>query len=378
MVEAAGMRGRGGAAFPTAVKMRAVVAGKRRPIVVVNGSEGEPASRKDAAMMMFGPHLVLDGALLAAAAVGADEVLVGVDVGIPDARRSIEEALAERRDEHRSHIRIRLENVPTGYVAGEERSLVRLLNGGPAIPTSGPRPFVRGVRGRPTLVHNVETLGHLALIHAFGPLWFREIGSGEMPGSMLVTVSGAVTRPGIYEIEVGTILGDVIRRAGGVQGIGAVLVGGYAGSWIDPDLLDRVAVAPRDLAALGGIVGAGVIAILPHDACGLSETASVMRWFAGQTAGQCGPCVYGLEAIAGAAEQLASGHGGEATLGRLGRWTDDVWGRGACGLPDGAIRMLRSALQVFGEDLPRHARGRPCAGSRSPRILPVPHERKAA
>jgi NADH:ubiquinone oxidoreductase subunit F (NADH-binding) len=378
-VDTAGLRGRGGAAFPTAVKMRAVAGGRRRPVVVVNGSEGEPASRKDSVLMTLGPHLVLDGAELAAAAVGADEVIVGVDAASPHALRSIAAALRERSESDRAGVNIRIVRVPSGYVAGEERSLVHLLNGGPAIPTSGPRPFVRGVRSRPTLIQNVETLGHLALINAFGPTWFRAIGPHEMPGSMLVTVSGGVGSPGVFEIEVGTTLAEVISGVGGVpQGVGGVLVGGYSGTWLGPEVADTVALHPKGLAAVGGILGAGVVAVIPEGACGWSETASVMRWLAGQTAGQCGPCVHGLAAIAGAAEQVVSGRGGDATLGRLARWVDDVPGRGACGLPDGAVRLLRSALEVFGADVRAHLRGRRCAGSRWPRILPVPQPGEAA
>ena len=380
-IDAAGLRGRGGAAFPTAVKMRAVGGGKRRPVVVVNGSEGEPASEKDRVLMTLGPHLVLDGAELAAAAVDADEVIVGVDAAAPRARRSIEAAVRERSAVARRGVRVRVRVVPipTGYVAGEERSLVHLLNGGPAIPTSGPRPFVRGVRGRPTLIQNVETLGHLALINAFGPTWFRSIGPDEMPGSMLVTVSGGVAHPGVYEIEVGAKIGDVMRGAGGApRGVGGVLVGGYSGTWLAAETAATVPLQPSGLAAVGGIVGAGVIAVVPEDGCGWTETANVLRWLAGQTAGQCGPCVHGLAAIAGAAEQVVTGRGGDATFGRLNRWAADVRGRGACGLPDGAVRFLQSALEVFGADVRAHLHGRRCAGSREPRILPVPEPGKAA
>lgn len=380
MVDAAGLRGRGGAAFPTAVKMRAVTGGRRRPLVVVNGSEGEPASRKDSVLMTLAPHLVLDGSELAAAAVGADEVIVGVDVAAPEALRAIDTALRERSESDRGGgRRVRTVTVPTSYVAGEERSLVHLLNGGPAIPTSGPRPFIRGVRGRPTLIQNVETLGHLALIGAFGPAWFRGIGPEEMPGSMLVTLWGAVTNPGVYEVEVGTTVGDVIRGAGGAPpGTGGVLVGGYSGTWLGAETAKTVPLQPSGLAAVGGIVGAGVIAVLPEEACGWSETAGVLRWLAGQTAGQCGPCVHGLAAIANAAEQVVSGRGGDASFGRFHRWAGDIQGRGACGLPDGAVRFLRSALDVFDVDLRAHLRGRRCAGSRRERTLPVPEPRKAA
>jgi NADH:ubiquinone oxidoreductase subunit F (NADH-binding) len=378
-VDAAGLRGRGGAAFPTAVKLRAVASGRRRPVVVVNGTEGEPASRKDARILTRGPHLILDGAAIAARAVGADEVIVALDAGRPHARASIERAIGERRDAEPRGARFRVAPVPPGYVSGEESSVVHVLNRGAAVPTSGPRPFVSGIGGRPTLIQNVETLAHLATIHAFGPGWFRSIGTDDMPGSMMVTVSGGVARPGVYEIEVGSPLRDAIRRAGGASsGIGGVLVGGYAGSWLDLDLVDLVTLDPRGLASANGILGAGVVVVLPADGCGWTETARVLRWLAGQTAGQCGPCVHGLAAIAVAAEQVAAGRGAGAVVDRLSRWASEVEGRGACRMPDGAVRLLRSALVAFDADVRAHTKGRRCSGSRHPGVLPTPGHRRAA
>jgi NADH:ubiquinone oxidoreductase subunit F (NADH-binding) len=376
VVEAAGLRGRGGAAFPTATKLRAVAAGRGRPIVVANGSEGEPASLKDAYLMGLAPHLVLDGAEIAAAAVGANEVYVAVDVRSADERAALEHAIRERERAEPGDRRVRIVDVPHGYVAGEERSLVHLLNRGPAIPTTGPRPFVRGVRGRPTLIQNVETLAHLATIHAFGSSRFRSIGTADMPGSMLLTVSGGVRRPNVYEVSVGTQLSDAIARAGGAfGGVGAVLVGGYGGAWLRADRIEDVTLDPKGLAAAGGILGAGIVVVLPEQACGWSETAGVMRWLARQTAGQCGPCVHGLAAIAAAAERVAAGRPRNAELERLSRWAADVERRGACGMPDGAIRLLRSALQVFVDDVHAHVRGLRCPAAGEPRILPTPGDR---
>jgi NADH:ubiquinone oxidoreductase subunit F (NADH-binding) len=372
-VGAAGLRGRGGASFPTAVKLHAVASGRRRPVVVANGSEGEPASLKDVTIMTLAPHLVLDGAVLAASAVGADEVIVAVDVRATRARAAIGAALRERASNEPPGVRIRIAEVPPGYVSGEERALVHRLNRGPAIPTSGPRPFVRGVGGRPTLIQNVETLAHLATIHAFGPAWFREVGVEALPGSLLMTVSGAVTRPGVYEVEAGTPLLRAIDRAGGAMaGIGAALFGGYAGSWLGPDVVERVTLDPGALRAAGTIIGAGVTVVVPAGACGWTETTRVLRWLAGQTADQCGPCVHGLASIAGAAEQIVSGRGGAPVVDRLVRWASEVEGRGACGLPDGAVRILRSALTVFEPDVHAHARGKRCAGSRDAGWLPTP------
>ncbi len=187
-VEAAGLVGRGGAGFPAAVKL-AAVAQRSRPVVVVNGTEGEPMSAKDRVLLHHAPHLVLDGAHAAAAAVGAREVLVSA----PERKLpGLAAALAERRGGPRFTLTPRA----AGYVAGEETAVLAHLEGRPALPrVSPPRPAERGYRGGPTLVQNVETLCHLALIARHGAAWFREQGTAERPGTTLVTVSGGGRRP---------------------------------------------------------------------------------------------------------------------------------------------------------------------------------------
>lgn len=368
-VERAGLLGRGGAGFPTATKLRAVASGRRRAIVVVNGAESEPASRKDRLLLTTRPHLVLDGARAAAAAVGADRIEFGIDSD--DAARAIEAALATRRGGERPGPEVRIVRVPRAYLTGEERSLVRAIGGGPPIPTMGPRPFERGVNGRPTLVQNVETLAHLAQIAAFGGDWFREVGADDEPGSRLVTVSGAVARPGVYEVAGGTPIASVLGAAGGkVDDVDAVLVGGYFGAWIDVAHAVDVRLSDPDLAAHGTAFGAGVLWFLPRDACGLLETQRVAAWFAGQTANQCGPCVFGLAAIADGLGTLVRG-GGRDTAARLRRWSDDVEGRGACRLPDGAVRFVRSGLKVFATDIERHRIHGRCDADPAQALLPL-------
>jgi NADH:ubiquinone oxidoreductase subunit F (NADH-binding) len=371
-VERSGLRGRGGAGFPTGRKLRAVGAGRRGAVVVVNGAEGEPASAKDKLLLSLLPHLVLDGALLAAAAVGADEVLVCVDQRAGAARAAVARAVEQRRRAEPG-LPLRLVAVPSRYVAGEETALVHLLDGGVALPTrTPPRVFERGVGGRPALVDNVETLAHLAQVLRFGPEWFRRLGTAEEPGSALVTLSGAVARPGVYEVPIGARLADVVGAAGGaLAGGAAVLVGGYFGAWLDAATAGQARLSAASLRPLGASLGCGAVVVLPEGACGLAETARVLRWLAGQSAGQCGPCVHGLAAVAAATAELHAGRGGAAGLERLRRWAGQAEGRGACRMPDGAVRFLRSALEVFAGDLARHLRhgGCPAAG---PPVLPIP------
>ncbi|HKE99821.1 MAG TPA: NADH-ubiquinone oxidoreductase-F iron-sulfur binding region domain-containing protein [Actinomycetes bacterium] len=372
-VARSGLRGRGGAGFPTGVKLRTVAAG-RHPVVVVNGSEGEPASAKDKLLLATAPHLVLDGALLAAAAVGARDVTVCVDAGATGAQAAVAHALAERRRAE-AGIPVRLVALPPRYVAGEETALVHWLNGGPATPTATPpRPFQSGVDGRPTLVDNVETLAHLAQIVRFGPDWFRALGTPEEPGSMLVTLSGAVARPGVYEIPRGGPLAALVEGAGGAPaGVTAVLVGGYFGSWLTPAQAAAARLGDHFLKPLGAGLGCGAVGVLPQGACGLAESATILAWLAGESAGQCGPCVHGLAAIAAAAARLRDGRGGGGEdLQRLRRWAGQVEGRGACRLPDGAVRLLRSSLAVFAEDVHAHLRHGGCPGAGRPTVLPVP------
>jgi len=372
-VERAGLRGKGGAGFPTAVKLRAVAAGRRGRVVVANGTEGEPASAKDRALLRHAPHLVLDGATLAAEAVGAQEVILCVARDHATTRSVLDAALAERRGAGLDRVPVRVAEAPHHYVSGEESALVNWLNGGEAKPTFvPPRPFERGVRGRPTLVDNVETLAHLALVARFGAAWFRGVGTDADPGSTLVTLSGAVRSPGVYEVAAGPSIAAIIEGAGGsIDQVEAVLVGGYFGTWITVDQAASTPFAADPLKAIGAAPGCGVVFALPKGACGLAESARVARWLADENAGQCGPCVHGLDAVAG---QLAMiDEGGRSSLNAtesLESLLAIVEGRGACRHPDGAVRFVRSALRVFGAHAAQHRRHGACRAAAP--LLPTP------
>lgn len=372
-VAAAGLRGRGGAGFPTGDKLRAVAAGRpgRRRVVVANGCEGEPASDKDHVLLTLCPHLVLDGAVLAAHAVGADEVIVCVHAGNPTGA-AMRTAIGERRPDR---VRLRLVEVPDRYVASEESALVHYLNtGDPRPTTTPPRPSDTGVRGRPTLVDNVETLAHLALIAHHGPDWFRAEGTPSSPGTTLITVAGAVAHPGVYEIALGTTLGATLDVAGGATTpLQAALIGGYGGTWVPlPDTLE-VALTHEDLRAAGAGFGVALLIALPTTACGLATTAALLRYLADQSAHQCGPCTFGLPAIAEDLTQLVTTRTDPAALARLTRRIGVITRRGACAHPDGATRLAASALDTFAADLRAHQAGRPCPSAAHPLPLPGLH-----
>jgi NADH:ubiquinone oxidoreductase subunit F (NADH-binding) len=369
--KASGQRGRGGAGFPTGRKLHAVASGRDVPVVIANGTEGEPASAKDKVLLAREPHLVLDGAVLAAGMVGTRQVIAVVHDAVFEI---VDGAATERRRARLDRAKIKVMTAADGFVAGEASALVNWAGHGIPLPTATPpRVSERGLDGRPTLVQNVETLAHLALIARHGARWFRSLGTPAEPGSMLVTVIGAVRRPGVYEIEIGRPLGEVLAVAGGpAASLGALLIGGYFGTWVDPARAGPLPFSAAGLRPVGASPGAGLVAALPADACGLAETARVTRYLVGESAGQCGPCVFGLDSIAGELEALAAGRRFE--MARLGRWLGQADGRGACHHPDGAVHMVRSALETFGTEITTHARGW-CRGTRPPGVLPVPPRR---
>src|SRR5207302_4447294 len=248
------------------------------------------------------------------------------------------------------------------YVAGEESAVIHFLNGGAPIPVFvPPRPFERGYGGRPTLIQNPETLAQVALVARFGERWYRELGTSADPGSALVTISGAVAAPGVYELAFGTPMTALLDAAGGeTEPLRALLVGGYFGTWVDASRALKLRLAREDLRSVGCSLGSGVLIALGESACGLHETARVIEYLAAQSAGQCGPCVYGLRAIADGFGALADGIAHDRELDRVRRWAAEVRGRGACHHPDGAARFLQSALEVFGEQIESH-RGRRCS-----------------
>jgi len=370
-VAASGLAGRGGGGFPAAAKWDAVLRTNRRPVVVVNAMEGEPASAKDRALLAWSPHLVLDGAELVAAASGARAVLVCVADDRDDSARAVLRAVAERTG-HGSPTRFSVERPPARYVTGEESALVSWIEGREARPVLRVDKSVPLTVGRrPVLLHNAETLAQVALIARHGAAWFRSLGSPDAPGTTLVTVSGAVATPGVVEVELGTPVDEVVRRCGPLGPMAGYLVGGYGGAWLAPDL-GHTPLAPGPLSRVGATLGVGIVVALPVGSCGIAETARVARWMAGESAGQCGPCVFGLPAVAEDLELLAAGRADAEVLSRIEDRSRSIAGRGACRHPDGVVRMVRTALGVFAADAARHAAGDPCEGRHAPSLLPFP------
>jgi NADH:ubiquinone oxidoreductase subunit F (NADH-binding) len=302
---------------------------------------------------------VLDGAAAAAVAIGAREIIIALARGHRDERAALVGALKERRDK----VRWSVKTVPDGFVVGEETALLNALSGKAPKPTvKPPYPFERGLGGAPTLVQNAETLAHVALIARFGARWFRSVGIEAEPGTALVSLSGAVRRPGVYEVELGTRVSELIQEAGGAtEALSAFLVGGYFGGWTrDP---------AHPLTAAGGL-GAGVVIAFPAASCGVRESARVTRYLANETAGQCGPCVHGLAALASGLEEIAAPGRTPDRRVQLARWAQQVTARGACRHPDGAARFVASTLAVFEDEFSLHLHKGRCSGQ-DRGVLPV-------
>jgi NADH:ubiquinone oxidoreductase subunit F (NADH-binding) len=367
-----GLSGRGGGGFPAARKLAVAREAGRGGLVVVNAMEGEPASDKDKVLLLYVPHLVLDGAEVLAAACGAAEVVVCVPEGRDHVAGSVSVALRERSARGDGRVPIRLVRPPDRFVAGEESALAAWLESGLSLPTFRPDkgiPLVIGKRG--ALVQNAETLAHLGMLARTGAAAFRQHGLPEEPGTTLVTLSGSVARPGVVEVDRGTPLYQVVERAAPTLEPQALLVGGYGGTWVGPQHFG-VPYASLALRTIGATAGVGIIVVLGPQHCGISETARIASYMAGQSAGQCGPCVNGLPAIANDLHRLSDGIVDGDLMPRLERRLSAVNGRGACRHPDGVVTLVRSALAVFGADVNEHLGGTPCAHTSAPGLAPIP------
>jgi NADH:ubiquinone oxidoreductase subunit F (NADH-binding) len=341
-------------------------------MLVVNGMESEPASAKDKVLLTRAPHLVLDGAQLRAAACGAQEILVCIPQGADGIADAVNAAVYERAARRYSQVSEVLVRPPGGFVAGQESALAQWIDRGKALPTFRPDKSTPLRIGRlPALVHNTETLAHIALIARYGAESFRARGTGRQPGTCLVTIAGAVSRPGVVEVDWGTPLHDIAQRATPSDAPSALLIGGYGGTWVAPAHF-ATPYSPDALGALGIPVGVGVMVVLGPAACGLVESARIARFLAEESSRQCGPCTFGLPAIADDVTHLATGRPDPGLLTRLQHRLDQVDGRGACRHPDGAVGMVRSALTVFAADVSAHMKGDPCAQATRPSPLQLP------
>ena len=365
------LRGQGGAAFPFARKLQAVIDAAQRageaPIVVVNATEGEPGSFKDKMLMIRSPYLILSGAALVAEALGAEEIIVGVTSN-ELANRSIEAAIAAEPGLRKM---VRVFEQPERFISGESGALIRGINGKKPLPPGRKQLAAeKGVDDIPTLLSNASTFAQVAVLALLGPARFASVGVPEEPGTVLLSVSGSAKRAAVVECPTGVPLGHVLDICEAPAGDG-VLVGGYHGMWLDAEVAYQVPVGREGLAAAGGTFGSGIVLPLGDGTCPLGEVARIASYLAGESAGQCGPCKLGLPTIARALNAIVDGSGGMEALDVARRAAAATNKRGACSHPDGTTRMVLSALEVFTEDLAAHvfhsSCGRPVRG-----VLPLP------
>jgi NADH:ubiquinone oxidoreductase subunit F (NADH-binding) len=303
--------------------------------------------------------------VLAAETLRASDIVIYLSQGSDRSEQAIKHALRERVQAGLPELPIRLQRTAHRYVAGESSAVVNRASGGVSKPKfSLQRTAEKGIDDRPTLIQNTETMAHVAMIARYGSDWFRKLGTEQSPGSTLMTLCGNVRHPGVYEVNLGATLGGVLGAVGGTTSpAGGALLGGYFGSWLPPAFLDEL---PLDVDRLrsdhGVLMGCGVLAILPQGGCGIAECSRILTYLAAESAGQCGPCVNGLAALAGSMDRIANSKPEPKDLENVNRWIGMVRGRGACNHPDGAVGQLSSALKAFEADLTTHLSGRRCRG----------------
>ncbi|WP_431917950.1 NADH-ubiquinone oxidoreductase-F iron-sulfur binding region domain-containing protein [Micromonospora wenchangensis] len=367
LAEAIQLKGKGGAGFPFYRKFKAVLESCERQdlpaVVVVNATEGEPASWKDKVLLTRAPHLILDGAALAAYALDAEEIVLCVADDLIG-RDSLTDALAERR----MPVPTSIVTVPHRFISGEGGALVNGINGLPHIPPgTKKRSSDSGVRNLPTLLSNAETYAQVAIAARLGPYEYAALGTDDEPGTVLLTVTGQAKRAAVVECAAGTPLRDILDLCEVPEGPG-ILMGGYHGRWITWEAAQRAEVTRKSLTSVGGTLGAGIIIPLGRDTCPLGEAAQVVRYLAGESAGQCGPCKRGLPDLARAVDLAVSG---SAPVEVVRAAAGDVKGRGACSHPDGTSRFALSAMEVFADDLRQHTTGEGC-GKRVKGVMGLP------
>lgn len=345
------LRGRGGAGFPFSKKLEATAAGRGRPYVVVNLSEGEPASAKDTALARSRPHLILDGAAATAQTLRSREVHVVLPGDRPLVAESMLAAIDERTDDFRWQTHLGEKR----FVAGQSRAVIELMAGRSNRPVTSWAPeAIDGHRGRPTLLSNAETWAQLGWLLLVGEPRFGSLGTETEPGTTLLTLNEEGQTPDVVEVAFGTRWTEVLPLPRQKQ---PSLIGGFHGTWATWKELSVATVSVDGMRALGTPLGAGTVISPGEGNCPLLLTSRVVDYLASQSAQRCGPCRNGLPDLAAALRAVGNGTGGDGEVRRL---SSMVSGRGACAHPDGTVRLVASLLTKLPEEVAAHAAGR-CA-----------------
>lgn len=377
LVKQSGLRGRGGAGFPTGVKWQTVFDDpSSTKYVVCNAAEGEPGTYKDRYLLGKNPYWVLEGMLIAARAMNAPAAVIGTKKKFTLPVERLQKAVAEFEAAGvapRGFLEIVLG--PDDYLFGEEKALLEVIDGYDAMPRNFP-PFFVGIRATPTernpaLVNNAESMSHLPNIFAKGPEWFRSIGTKDTPGTMMITLSGDVKRPGIYELPTGLTLRQLLNDIGGGpvgdQPFKAVF-SGVSNAVILPKSFDTV-MDFGSLRAAGAGLGSGGFMVYDANHCMVKIALMFSSFLAESSCGQCVPCKRGCRIITGHLDDLECNRGSQEKIDDIfyesGHCTDQT----RCFLPQQEAKVITSIIQAFPEDFRRHAQGQPCPLTRQP-VLP--------
>jgi NADH-quinone oxidoreductase subunit F len=368
-----GLRGRGGAGFPTGKKWAFTAESSEQPhYVVLNGGEDEPGSKKDRVLMENLPHLALEGVILAAYAVGASAAYLYINAQYENASQSMADALAEAKAGGYWGKRIlgsdfNLEILPTpappNYVAGEDTAALEVIEQKEPLPRQKPPfPATVGLFGKPTAVNNVETLANVSPIIARGARWYRSFGTAESPGTMIFSLGEEMKRPGVYELAFGTPLKFLIEECGGGNKDGrplkAILPGGPSSAFLPPEKID-VALDHDSLRAAGSSIGCGVVRLFSQGSCMVEEALQIAEFFAAESCGQCPACRMETSVLATMLKKVKQGEGGAPILEQFQKVVDFNQGKGFCNLINMPAPPIVSALRLFRSDFDFHlAHGR--------------------
>lgn len=364
----AGLRGRGGAGFPTGKKWQFTreAPGEAR-YLVLNGGEDEPGSKKDRVLMENLPHLVIEGTILGAYAIGAAKAYLYINARYDEAIRSIDNALAEAKAAGYwgenilgSNFTLEFEVVPAphNYVAGEDTAVLEVIEGKQPLPRQKPPfPVTVGLFGKPTSVNNVETLANVAPIMLKGAGWYRTFGTAESPGTMIFALDDDVNRPGIYELPFGTPLRRLIEECGGGMRDGkkikAIMPAAPSSAYLPADKIDTP-LDHNSMRDAGAGLGCGVVRLIAEGTCIVEEVLKISEFFTAESCGQCPACRMETTTLTMILKKVQAGQGGQAILDQFGKILAFNKGKGFCNLIAMPGPPIESALKLFPEDFAAH------------------------
>ena len=377
LIQAAGLRGRGGAGFPAGDKWRiAAETPATARYIVCNAGEDEPGSFKDRLLIETRPHLIVEGAILAAYAVGASHIYLYVNRTYDECHRRLDEAIAEAATSGYIgdrilgapfSVEVSLHKAPTVYVAGEDTASIEFLEGREPKPREKPPyPAVSGLFGKPTVVNNVETLAHVAPIVRNGAEWYREFGTERAPGTMIFCLGDEVVSPGAYELPVGVTTRFLLEECGGGmkddKPVKAFLPGGPSCAFLSGADLD-VGLEPEALAGAGSSLGCGVMRFYPEGTCMVEPVIELAGFFAEECCGQCPACKMETSMLTVALGRIQSGEGDSSLFDQIPKVLEFNRGKGFCALVNMPGPPLMSAIRLFRSDFDHHLSHGTCSGS---------------